>query len=110
MRFGDPLNDRKAEAEAALGARSGFVGSEEALENVRGGGGWNADPGVGDAQADTGRSLTVERQVAAQFCFHRAARRGVTNGVIEEIDYEPAQELLVAGEGEIGFGVAFERD
>src|SRR3954451_11250814 len=101
MRFGDPLNDRKAEAEAALGARSGFVGAEEALEDVGGVVGWNADPGVGDTQADAVRVAGGERH----FGLYGAARRGVTNGVIEKIEYEPPQEFLVAGEGEIGFGV-----
>ena len=52
MRFGDPFDDRKSQPEAAVGAGAGFVGAEEALEDVRGGVGRDADPGVGDAQPD----------------------------------------------------------
>jgi len=35
VRFGDPLDDRKAQAEAAILARAGAIGAVEALENAR---------------------------------------------------------------------------
>ena len=60
MRFGDPFDDGKSEAEAAIGAGAGFIGAEEALENVRGGVRRNADPRIGDAQADEGAGASGE--------------------------------------------------
>src|SRR5581483_6363895 len=103
VRFGDPLDDRQAETEAALGAGAGAVGAEEAFEDMRHGVGRDADAGVGDAEADAVGG-GVERGGDA------AAAGGVADRVIEQVDDQPAQQLLVAGERNVAAGAAFESD
>ena len=45
MRFGDPLDDGEAQAEAAVFAGAGFIGAEESLEVMGRGLGRNSDAG-----------------------------------------------------------------
>src|SRR5262245_53480161 len=76
VRFGDALDDREAQAEAARGTRPGFVGAVEALEHSGYVFGRYADTGIGDPNADaTGAGL--------QRCCDTASGRGVADGVIE---------------------------
>src|SRR6476646_2187606 len=91
VRFGDPADDGQTESDAAILAGTRLSGAIEAFEDasciVR----RDADPGVGNPQSNGGGA-------GVQRCRYLASRRRIAESVIQQVDYQAAQQLLVAVE------------
>src|SRR3954452_8893918 len=103
MRFGDPFDDRQAEAETAGGARPGFVGAIEPLEHMRGVFGRNADAVIGDSYPRAGFGDLQRSRNAPTW-------RRVANGVVEKVEHEAAQQMLIAAILQVRGRPALERE
>src|SRR5208337_316409 len=95
--FRDPTSNGKAEASTtgiAFGTRARYVSAEEALE----------DPLLqfrGDAGTIVRNTDKIINPLTAAGESNGAARRGIFDGVIEEIEQHAAEQGLVAMDGQI---------
>ena len=103
MRFGDPFDDCQTQAKAAVLPRTGFIGPEKALEDVRNRFRRDSHPGIGNAQANA-LTLGFENRL------HLAARRRVADGIVEEIHHQAAEQFLISAKLDVFGPAALDRD
>src|SRR5579864_1477439 len=103
MRFRDPFYDRKPKPEAAVLPGAGLVSAVKALEHMGDGFRWYAGSRVGYLDAETA-------VIGLELHQDLAARAGVADRIVEQVQHEAAQQFLIAPKSHIRRTRAFYMD